>query len=230
MLNQDHALRRAQVYRFLADAFLYPSDDWTLDAPLVSDILRALNAPALALPFGALGLGLDALQREYRRALGITGSMCYETEYGLPHEFRQSQELADIAGFYHAFGFQIGGAVRERPDHLAAELEFMSALALKEAYARTHNIVEHVEICEDATRKFLAAHPGHWIGFMVERLAQQNTQGIYFALAQFIAAFVQWDAERLGVELTPRALTLLAPTPEGPDLSCDACPAVELNF
>ncbi len=229
-MNQDHALRRAQIYRFLADAFLYPRDDWTLDAPLLHDILRELNAPPFVMPFGALGMGLDALQSEHRHALGITGSMCYETEYGLPHEFRQSQELADIAGFYGAFGFQIGGTVRERPDHLAAELEFLSALALKEAYAHTQGVMEHVEICEDATRKFLTAHTGHWIGLLLERLAQNHTEGIYFALAQFTTAFVQWDAERLGVELAPRALTLVAPTPEGPDLSCDACPAVELNY
>lgn len=229
-MNSEHALRRAQVYRFLADAFLYPSDDWTLDAPLVSEILRELDAPQFMMPFGALGMGLEQLQGAYRRAIGLTGSMCYETEYGLPHEFRQSQELADIAGFYNAFGFQIGGVVRERPDHIAAELEFMSALALKEAYAHTHGITEHIEICEDATRKFLTAHIGHWVGLMVERIAQKNAQEIYCALAQFTAAFARWDAERLSAEWAPRPLTLIAPTPEGPDLSCDACPAMDLNY
>lgn len=38
---------------------------------------------------------LDALQAAYRRAFGATGFLCYETEYGLPHEFRQAQELAE---------------------------------------------------------------------------------------------------------------------------------------
>lgn len=226
-MNSEQALCRAQVYRFLADAFLYPGDDWTLDAPLVGDILRELNAPHLVMPFGALGMGVDALQREHRLALGITGSMCYETEYGLPHEFRQSQELADIAGFYRAFGFDIGGTIRERPDHLAAELEFMALLALKEAYAHAQGTPEHVEICRDAARKFLSAHPGHWVGLVGERLAQERMGDLYLELACFAAAFVRWDAECLGAELTAHSLTLLAPTPEGPDLSCDACPIVE---
>ncbi|NIN98480.1 MAG: hypothetical protein GTO49_26570, partial [Anaerolineae bacterium] len=43
---------------------------------------------------------LADLQAEYRSVFGAVGSLCYETEYGLPHEFRQSQELADLNGFY----------------------------------------------------------------------------------------------------------------------------------
>lgn len=225
-MNTQHALGRAQVYRFLADAFLYPTDNWLEDAALVGQILSELDAPSLDLPNAACDL--EALQSEHRRALGITGSMCYETEYGLPHEFRQSQELADIAGFYRAFGFDIGGTIRERPDHLAAELEFMALLALKEAYARAQGTPEQVELCRDAARKFLSAHPGHWVGLVGERLAQEHTGDLYLELARFAAAFVRWDAEGLGAALTARSLALLGPTPEGPDLSCEACPIVEL--
>lgn len=223
-MDTHTAFRRAQVYRLLCDAFLYPVDDWTRDLGLIGEILRELNVPE----DGGLRLGtwdLPALQSEYSRALGVTGSLCYETEYGLPHEFRQSQELADLAGFYRAFGFGLGGQVRERPDHVAVELEFMFALSLKEAYAANEGLAEAAEICVDAERKFLRDHLGRWIGLLAERVVQIASDGPYRALADFTVAFVLADVERLGVKIEPQLLTQVVPTPEGTELSCQDCPA-----
>lgn len=222
-MNPEIAFRRAQMYRFLSDAFLYPQENWLTDLPALEPILRELGIEDLTLAV----CELDELQSQYRHSLGLTGSMCYETEYGLPHEFRQSQELADLAGFYHAFGFNVGGAVRERPDHLAAELEFMYALALKETYAAHNCLTEAVEICADAQRKFLRDHLAHWIGLFAERVALNTPTGAYRALADFANAFVRAEAERLGVEIQTPPLAHVLPTPLGPDLSCGDCTLTE---
>jgi DMSO reductase family type II enzyme chaperone len=231
MLDIDIALRRAQVYRFLGDAFLYPSDNWLEDLPALEPILRDLDAPAFCLLPSVVGhlpssLALSDLQAEHRRAFGLTGSQCYETEFGLPHEFRQSQELADIAGFYRAFGFTMGGRVRERPDHLAAELEFMHVLALKEAYARANGLVKQTAVCEDAQRKFLQDHLGRWIGPFAESLARSALEGPYVSLAAFMAAFGQADARRLGAQPEQPVLADVRPTPLAPDLACESCPVL----
>ncbi len=224
-MNTDTAIRRAQVYRFLADAFLYPAENWSEDLPLLADILRDLNFEFWNLEFGFFDL--PALQAGHRRAFGLTGSQCYETECGLPHEFRQSQEMADIAGFYRAFGFNIGGKVRERPDHISAELEFMHVLALKEAYAAEKGVAEHVEICVEAQRKFLQEHLGQWIGLFAESLARSAEEAPYLSLARFAAAFVEADAKRFGVTVERRSLAGVRPTPLAPELSCETCPVVE---
>ncbi|MBI3244687.1 MAG: molecular chaperone TorD family protein [Chloroflexi bacterium] len=236
-MNTEIAIRRAQVYRFLADVFLYPTENWLEDLPLLADIVRDLNAPALEVgrldcggDFGILDFGIwdfPALQAEHRRAFGLTGSLCYETEVGLPHEFRQSQEMADIAGFYRAFGFNLGGKVRERPDHLSAELEFMHILALKEAYAAERDVLEHVEICIDAQSKFLQEHLGQWIGLFADSLKQSATGGPFVALARFASTFVLADAKRLGVTVEQRPLAGIKPTPLVPEISCEACPVTE---
>ena len=34
------ALRRAQVYHFLSQAFLYPDENWVEDLPLLAEILE----------------------------------------------------------------------------------------------------------------------------------------------------------------------------------------------
>ena len=217
-MNTDTAIRRAQIYRFLADAFLYPTENWLEDLPLLGDILRELNISE-SLDSGFWSLELPALQAEHRRVFGLTGSQCYETELGLPHEFRQSQEMADIAGFYRAFGFNIGGKVRERPDHVSAELEFMHILALKEAYAAENGVAEHVEICVEAQRKFLQEHLGQWVGLFAESLKQSATDGPFVALARFGSTLVLADAGRLGVTVEQRPLAGIKPTPLAPEIS-----------
>jgi DMSO reductase family type II enzyme chaperone len=227
-MNTETAIRRAQVYRFLADAFLYPGENWLEDLPLLADILRDLEFGILE--FGLLEFGvwdLLALQTKHRHAFGLVGSLCYETELGLPHEYRQSQEMADIAGFYRAFGFNIGGQVRERPDHISAELEFMHVLALKEAYAAERDVLEHVEICIDAQRKFLQEHLGKWVGLFAESLARSAEEGPYVKLAHFAADFVEADAKRFGVTVERRSLAGVKPTPLAPEMSCEACPVTE---
>jgi len=229
-MNTEMTIRRAQIYGFLANSVPYPAENWLDDVPTLAGILRELNGEAGSLLEAGDGQwSLDALQSEHRRAFGATGSLCYETEYGLPHEFRQSQELADIAGFYRAFGFDAGGPTRERPDYLGTELEFMYVLALKEAYAQAQGMPEQVEICVDAQRKFVQDHLGQWIGLFALGLEHSAADGPYAALARLTSAFVIADAGRLGAQLEPRQTAQVMPTPLGPDLSCDACPAIDLQ-
>ena len=215
-------IRRAQVYRFLADAFLYPRENWLEDLPVLHAIFQDLELGELQPDASTLELG--DLQAEHRRVFGLTGSMCYETEIGLPHEYRQSQEMADIAGFYRAFGFTTGGPVRERPDHIAVELEFMHVLVLKEAYAIQNGITEHDEVCLDAQRSFLQEHLGKWTGLLAEAVEKTTGEGAYADLAKLLATFIRADAVRLGVTLEPRTLAAIRPTPPPQDISCASCP------
>lgn len=225
MNNIDTTIRRSQIYKFLAHAFLYPTENWLEDLSLVNTILCELGDGQL--PVTDYDFDLSTLQAEHRRVFGLTGSLCYETEYGLPHEFRQSQELADLAGFYRAFGFNVGSRLRERPDHLAVELEFMYALAVKEAYATQNGSAEYVEVCADAQRKFIEDHLGRWIDLFAQSMALSAAAGSYLALARFAAGFVAADAQRLGARVEPRRLAEVRHTPVVAEFSCDDCPVAE---
>lgn len=228
-MDPSSLIYRAQVYRFLSGALLYPQENWLEDLPFLAAILEKLgcNFPATA----PTGIDLGALQADYRHTLGLSGSIPYETEIGLPDEYRQSQELADIAGFYRAFGFTAGGAIRERPDYLAMELEFMGLLTLKEAYAAESGNAERVEVCRRASISFLTDHLGRWIEVFAGGLSR--AAGItkeadlsgrpYLWLARLAADFVRADAEALGANLKPIPLRAVIPTPLGPELSCGDC-------
>jgi DMSO reductase family type II enzyme chaperone len=219
-INSEIDFRRAQIYGFLSAAFLYPEENWTVDIPFIQDALSDLNEVKPGLDLEPLELA--ELQRAHRMAFGLTGPLCYETEFGLPHEFRQSQELADLSGFYRAFGFTVGGAVRERPDHVAVELEFMHVLALKGCLAATEGDAVHAEACLQAQRMFLGEHLTPWIEPFAKIIAEHASDSPYMSLSRFAAAFIQADTERLGV--AAGALEGPGPTPFDPNFSCEGCP------
>ena len=238
-MNLNIAVRNAQVYRILADALLYPRYNWLDNLTDLNRIFEECDLSKIDNYYHQWDL--DSLQSEYSRVFGLTGSLCYETEYGLPHEFRQAQELSDLNGFYQAFGFKAGGKVRERPDHIAVELEFMYLLALKEADAIVNGTQTQVEISVDAQKNFLQAHLGSWIGLFSQAVNLNNgslahpdevngqialtfEDGLYSNLVASATAFVNHHARKLGVSLETVKLSEIQATPLGPELSCGECP------
>lgn len=219
-------IRRAQVYAFLAGAFVYPMENWSEDVALLPDVLTDLgltvSAPTIC------PIDLPSLQSAHRTSFGLAGSLCYETEYGLPHEFRQSQELADIAGFYRAFGFNAGGVRRERPDHLAMELEFMYVLAIMQAHAINIGMPEKAEVCIDAQTRFLHNHLGRWLKLFASSLAANGGIEPFLSLAGLLVSFVQADGAALGVPWSENGAQATSEipqqhTPFDPDFSCSGC-------
>jgi DMSO reductase family type II enzyme chaperone len=158
-------------------------------------------------------------------------SLPYETEYTAPHAFQKQTELADIAGFYRAFGLQWETQGHERPDHLSLELEFMYYLALKEAHALAQGADEGVAVCVDAQRSFLRDHLGQWLGAFRRALANRGTETVYARLARLVEAWVVWDSRQQGVKLSrvPAAPVSAEPPEEGgcpySDGGCSAVPA-----
>lgn len=90
----------------------------------------------------------------------------YEPRPGAPGG--KTFQLADIAGFYRAFGFEVKG---ERPDHIVPELEFMALLLAKEAYATLSGEDAGAEVCRKARESFLSEHLLVWLPQLGQKLA-----------------------------------------------------------
>ncbi|MCX8073089.1 MAG: molecular chaperone TorD family protein [Candidatus Binatia bacterium] len=71
--------------------------------------------------------------------------------------------IADIAGFYAAFGVQLGSALSDTEDRIAAELEFSAFLALKLAYAAATGEQQGAEVVHAALRSFWCDHVGRFV-------------------------------------------------------------------
>ncbi|MDR7544335.1 MAG: molecular chaperone TorD family protein [Armatimonadota bacterium] len=230
-----HALRRSLVYRFLSTAMRPPDESLLAIDPAqwqtVAQAARSASQDAAA-ALEALGracaeTGGDALRAEYYRVFGHrVGGDCplYEAQYVPGGIFPQAQCLADVAGFYRAFGLQVGDAVRERPDHISLELEFMHVLAYREAYARQHHGPDHVALLADAQRAFLRDHLGRWVPAL-SRLVGNTAGDPYRALAAALAAWVAADAAAVGASPLGDPDLLPSPDAELPDAAHPVCGA-----
>lgn len=91
--------------------------------------------------------------------------------------------LADVAGFYRAFGLQV---VDDRPDHVVAQLEFLAMAVLAEAEAIENDRTDDAGAAADAIRSFLRDHVGGWIDAWAARvgaIAELNPWAPYAAAA-----------------------------------------------
>lgn len=230
------ACARSQVYGFLALGFGYP------DAARLDQLRR--QGKRLEKSLATLGetVGLEAARRIITLLAALTLSELleahvgcfghaiskecppYEAEYGQSHIFQMTQTLADIAGFYRAFGLQTAPNLCERLDHVSVELEFMHFLCLKEGHAveKRHG-AERIAQCREAQAKFLREHLGRWALGFARRVQNEATGCLYERLCELLHAFVIRELAALGADAAAIAhLELSMPGEDGSD-SCVDC-------
>lgn len=149
----------------------------------------------------------------------------YELEYGRSEIIQQASFLADIAGFYVAFGMEVGRDTDDRIDHIAMESEFMSVLCRKEAYAIEQESPDLLDISVRAQRDFLKDHLARWLPALALRVQQADPQGFYGALSGFASAFVSAECRRFEITAGPQTVELRPADPVlDTSMSCGPAP------
>jgi len=214
------SLDRARVYRALAQLFREPE-------PGAIEEARDRNLPELAQALERLG-GLPDLIEEVGTVFDLLGEVEPEQLRGGHHdafdesssvhstptemdqldgrpqlEFSRNYEMADVAGFYKAFGVQVSEA-DQRVDHIATQLEFMNLLAVKESIAlQEEGAGDHARTCHDASRSFLRDHLGRWAPRLAERLIEADAHPVYTSAGRLLAGFIPFDADKIDAEGAP---------------------------
>lgn len=216
----EHAMLRSETYRRLATRFHRQTQQHGVSGMGIQecewdDLLTYWGVHSLE---WNEQVEADVLAHEYERLFAHRNTiLCpiYEAEYDSHRATSQPSTLADIMGFYRAFGVEV--AIGDRPDHLAIELEFMSLLTLKEAFALTEGMEEQAEICRVAQCKFLEDHLGRWCAVFVKTL-NTHCQLPYFLLAgHVLKKFVSSECRHTGAK--PLVILSRADVPE-PDIKC----------
>jgi DMSO reductase family type II enzyme chaperone len=233
----EEVLARSGVYRFLSAAFAFPDQTawnflWGNDGRRALRILADCGAD-LETPLKAFSIsGREGFVEEHSAVFGLTaGGLLppYESPYGAGNLFQEADCMADIAGFYRAFGLEPADSLRERPDHIAVEFEFMHFLAAKEAYALSNEWAEKAQVCRDAQKLFVKEHLGRWAPFFLSRLAELANGRIFEPIANAAAAWIVADCQYLEVAIKPGELKIASfdSPPTGVDFSCgaDSCGA-----
>jgi TorA maturation chaperone TorD len=236
-------LARESLYRFLSSVIAGPySAGWeraleTGNQDLVIEAARWLRGGTYDCEMNRLVEEMQApvetLRAGYDAVFGlVVPRECppYETEhYPSKETFGRSQQLADVAGFYRAFGIEPAQTSPERPDHLALELEFMAFLFLKKRLAldvigRDPEAAERVSVCVGAQHDFFRDHLAWWVPTFAAGLKRKASGGYPRALAHALAAWIPAECRRLGIStvLTPVRPELIEVPEE--QSGCSACP------
>ncbi len=237
---------RGFAYVLIAEIFRWPTredlaawanparwTDWpeilTYAYPSLAEDLAALRR-LLTLDGSADG-SLAELESEYIRLFGHTvrgACPLYELEYGQSEIIQQASFLADIGGFYSAFGLMPASEGHERADHLCVEAEFMSVLAAKEARAADTGDDAGREIIRESQASFLGDHLGRWLPACLRRVREAAPDTLYGRAAAFAAAFLAAECDALGVHIGPELLELRSADPSADtEIHCGAeesCP------
>lgn len=222
-------LARRELWLLISTAYLDPYHRerfaWLHDAEYRQRAIRAAGLLAEEHPAIELGPGelqpkqlslrrlFDTLDEEwetieaaYRQIFGLTAisascPLC-EVEYEANTDITyRSQRLADIAGFYQAFGLQVSNRAGERLDHVTLQAEFLYVLLAKEVAASQEENQEAAEICREARRKFFEEHVGWWLPAFSRLLSRLAPGKFYSELAVLTASLSA--AERVCLGLPP---------------------------
>lgn len=150
---------------------------------------------------------------------GPRRSPIHETEYGRMRGLAKGNDLADIEGFYLAFGMARLDGGEAMADHLGVELEFYGALLAKLAAAHERTDEEGVWVVEDARRKFLEQHLGRFASAVALQPAVSEHPH-YGPLLAVAAGLVETECARLA--LKPQPLDYFAGSGAEPDPVCGA--------
>lgn len=233
-------LEEARAYQLAAMCYMYPDSNWLV---AMEKLLDARNdSPGNGRPAWESSLstslkqsldecGLEGIAIEYDHLFTATGSVLipiYETEYAMDTVFAKTKELADLNGFYLAFGVELGkDSQGERPDHVSIELEFMATLLIKEAYARNEGWDDKANVCLEARKKFLKDHIGRWGPTLFMMVKQKSQIEFYRAVGGLPMDLVNKDVKDLNVKpgfIEPFEKIMKKIKEESPDMDPNECP------
>ncbi len=186
---------RSKLYALLARGFCYPTEA-LYEAVRRGRFLLEVKEAASQLPYflsaeSNLGVRLSWERQQFESQYtwlfdvgwpnpNVEESkppcFLYEGEYGGGH----LRVIEDTLRFYHHFGLRLSQekGERDRPDHLATELEFLHALTFREAELLEYRkYAETLSSCRRAERDFLRYHLGD---FMPQVAGEVVSRGISF--------------------------------------------------
>ena len=107
--------------------------------------------------------------------------------------------MEELFRFYQHFGLEFSrGELRELPDLLPVELEFLHYLTFLEAQASDiDHLQPNISALQAAQRDFIDLHPGRWIDNFIERLKSRADSGLYLSFAAMLRLFLKHERHYL---------------------------------
>lgn len=189
-LNKD--CKRAESYKFLSECYYLPDEELIQK---VNDIaqtnqffaeLRECTPPDVELE----SLRIDCTQ------LFIGPFKLLAPPYGsfyLEDGKLMGESTIDVRGWYEKEGLDI--VIKDAPDHIAMELEFMYYLITKQIQAANEENIQDIQLSQQKQKAFLSTHLSRWLPGLVKNIQEYAQTNFYRRLATLTDIFVRKDLD-----------------------------------
>lgn len=196
------AAARADLCRFLAALYYEPGPHLAEERVLESACGAAsLLEPELAEGARRLALAHAAeeparLLVDYTRLFLVPGEAAAH-----PYGSMWLGEAADsVLGLYEQGGMEPAGDFGDRPDHIAAELEFLYLMIFREGVQAQDG--DEAARARDVARRLLETHLAAWVPRFARAVREAAQTGFYRELAGLTERFVALESQRMGIAAT----------------------------
>jgi TorA maturation chaperone TorD len=222
----DLAFWRQLAYRLFSSTLLYPAEGRLKIIAAAAAGLQGQSEFTAGFTFfpqwqrllGSLaGLPhrhLIEFEEEYVRVFmhDARGFPCppYESAYVDPEGRAAGLVVTLLEREYAAAGLAPSPSLKDLPDHVAVELEFIAFLCGQEADAWNREVVKEGVQTLERQAAFLDRHLTRWFPEWARQVTSADGEGIYATVAETAWAFISHDQELIGI-----LLDRFRRTPEG---------------
>jgi TorA maturation chaperone TorD len=211
LLSRERA--KGEAYKLLAECYYLPTPELKgkltdLEQQLTNvcpeamlyvkemyeEMNRLYDFDALSLDFSKLFLG------PYKLHAPPYGSVYLDGERQI-----MGESTLEVRNKYRESGLDISSDFRDPPDHIAAELEFMYFLILKETEAIGNSDIDSTVSFLEKQRAFLRENLGAWVFEFADTLEEKAETDFYRNLAKATRAFVEQHVDELSDILATEA-------------------------
>lgn len=146
---------------------------------------------------------MNTLAVDYARVFLGSGSLDaeaaypFESVYTSPRHLTMQDARDEVLAIYRSWGIDKNDGWKEGEDHLAAELEFVEALALRSAEALEAGDEERAFNLVETQRNFIADHLMRWVPKFCEDVPRFAKKDFYSAFAALLIAVLKEDLATL---------------------------------
>ena len=209
----DRSTARSLIYNTLSLCYAYPDEkvyasiaagEWIrgfrealhlLDEKNFNDYLRAIEQ---AISGAEEGEQL-AMAREYTRLFISAFPHVIAPPYGSIYLEKDrlvyANSTSEVLRFYDETGFTLKEDLKDLPDHIAHELEFMGTLAGEECQASGSEKIKLEEIQMNFLSRFILP----WVPTFCEKVAEHSRNSFYHHLGNLTKEFINFEKNYLGV-------------------------------
>lgn len=188
----DKACKRAASYKFLSECYYLPDDELIQRIVDIAQTDRFFIKLEDCIP---PAIELDSLRIDFTK-LFVGPFKLFAPPYGsfyLENNRIMGDSTVNVRKLYEDEELDI--VIKDAPDHIAMELEFMYYLVAKQTQATNEENLQAIQLYQQKQKAFLNFHLARWLPEFAENVQKNAQTEFYKELAQLTWMFVQKDLD-----------------------------------